>query len=171
MRNRRHVALGTISFMVCFAAWGLIAAFAPHFRETFHLTASQTALLVAIPVLLGPLARIPMGILTDRFGGRAIFSILMAAVAIPVWIAPEQSTRLFQLRTGVPLWNSQAGAAIRADDEVRHVLRPHIRREEADVRHGLPQPGADLRYAGYHWRNTAGEAREHFLVWQSENHH
>jgi NNP family nitrate/nitrite transporter-like MFS transporter len=94
MTNRRHVALGTISFTVCFAAWGLIAAFAPHFRETFHLTPSQTALLVAIPVLLGSLARIPMGILTDRFGGRAIFSILMAAVAIPVWILPEQSTYL-----------------------------------------------------------------------------
>ena len=92
MDNRRHVALGTISFMVCFAAWGLIAAFAPRFRETFHLTPSQTALLVAIPVLLGSLARIPMGILTDRFGGRAIFSILMAAVAIPVWIVPQQST-------------------------------------------------------------------------------
>ena len=70
MTTRRHVALGTISFTVCFAAWGLIAAFAPRFRETFHLTASQTALLVAIPVLLGSLARIPMGILTDRFGGR-----------------------------------------------------------------------------------------------------
>jgi NNP family nitrate/nitrite transporter-like MFS transporter len=92
MTTRRHIALGTISFTVCFAAWGLIAAFAPRFREAFHLTASQTALLVAIPVLLGSLARIPMGILTDRFGGRTIFSILMAAVAIPVWILPDQST-------------------------------------------------------------------------------
>ena len=92
MLNSRHVALGTISFTVCFAAWGLIGAFAPRFREAFHLTPSETALLVAIPVLLGSLARIPMGILTDRFGGRAIFSILMAAVAIPVWIVPQQAS-------------------------------------------------------------------------------
>jgi NNP family nitrate/nitrite transporter-like MFS transporter len=92
MLNRRHVALGTISFTVCFAAWGLISAFAPRFRENFHLTASETALLVAIPVLLGSLARIPMGILTDRFGGRAVFSILMAAVAVPVWFVPQQLT-------------------------------------------------------------------------------
>src|SRR5215467_240494 len=90
--NRRHVALGTISFTVCFAAWGLIGAFAPRFREIYHLTQSETALLVAVPVLLGALARIPMGILTDRFGGRAIFAILMAAVAIPVWIAPQQTS-------------------------------------------------------------------------------
>jgi nitrate/nitrite transporter NarK len=90
MGNRPHVALGTVSFTVCFAAWGLIGAFAPRFREAFHLTASETALLVAVPVLLGSLARILMGILTDRFGGRAVFAILMAAVAVPVWIAPQQ---------------------------------------------------------------------------------
>ena len=92
MTNRRHVALGTISFTVCFAAWGLIGAFAPRFRETFHLDANQTAFLVAVPVLLGSLARIPMGILTDRFGGRAVFSILMAVVALPVWLVPDQTT-------------------------------------------------------------------------------
>jgi NNP family nitrate/nitrite transporter-like MFS transporter len=92
MTNQRHVALGTISFTVSFAAWGLIGAFAPHFRDSLHLTASETALLVAVPVLLGALARIPTGILTDRFGGRAIFPILMAAVALPVWLAPQQAT-------------------------------------------------------------------------------
>ncbi len=90
--NRRHVALGTISFIVCFAAWGLIGAFAPRFREIYHLTQAETALLVAVPVLLGSLARIPMGILTDRYGGRAVFSILMAAVAVPVWIVPRQGS-------------------------------------------------------------------------------
>ena len=92
MRNRRHVVLGTISFAVCFAAWGLIGAFAPRFRDAFHLTPSETALLVAVPVLLGALARIPMGILTDRYGGRWIFAILMAVVAVPVWIVPQQAT-------------------------------------------------------------------------------
>ena len=92
MPNGRHVALGTISFTVCFAAWGLIGAFAPRFRELYHLDPSSTAFLVAVPVLLGSLARIPMGMLTDRLGGRAIFSVLMAAVAIPVWLAPAQPT-------------------------------------------------------------------------------
>ena len=83
MPNRRHVALGTISFTVCFAAWGLIGAFAPRFREALHLTPSETALLVAVPVILGALARIPMGMLTDRFGGRAIFTILMGDAVEP----------------------------------------------------------------------------------------
>ncbi len=44
-----QLALGTISFAVCFAAWGLISAFAPRFRKAFHLTATETAFLVAVP--------------------------------------------------------------------------------------------------------------------------
>ncbi|MGI9101839.1 MAG: MFS transporter [Terriglobales bacterium] len=85
----RHLALGTISFAICFAAWGLISAFAPSFRQQFHLSASQTALLVAVPVLLGSLARIPMGMLTDRFGGRIIFALLLAFVVLPLIAVPK----------------------------------------------------------------------------------
>src|SRR5512142_798813 len=85
----RHLALGTISFAICFAAWGLIAAFAPTFRQQFHLSASHTALLVAVPVLLGSLARIPMGMLTDRFGARIVFALLLAFVVLPLLAVPR----------------------------------------------------------------------------------
>jgi hypothetical protein len=53
---------------------GLVGGLASVFSGLYHLTASQTALLVAVPVLLGSLARLPMGILTDRFGGRVVFT-------------------------------------------------------------------------------------------------
>ena len=86
--QNRHLLLGTVSFTVCFAAWGLVSAFAPHFRQLLHLSATQTAFLVAVPVLLGSLARIPMGMLTDRFGGRIVFSALMFFVAVPVALVP-----------------------------------------------------------------------------------
>ena len=82
------MALGTGSFAVCFAAWGLVAAFAPRFREMFHLSATQAALLVAVPVLLGSLARLPAGMLADRFGGRVVFSVLMLLVSIPALLTP-----------------------------------------------------------------------------------
>ncbi len=83
-----HVALGTISFTLCFAAWGLISVFAPQFRKLFELTATQSAALVATPVLLGSLARIPVGMLTDRLGGRLVFSVLMTVCAVPAFLAP-----------------------------------------------------------------------------------
>ncbi len=86
--NDRHLALATFSFAVCFAAWGLISAFASRFRELFALSATETALLVAVPVLLGSLARLPVGMLADRFGGRLVFTVLMLLVAVPAWLVP-----------------------------------------------------------------------------------
>jgi NNP family nitrate/nitrite transporter-like MFS transporter len=87
--SRLQLIWGTLSFAICFAAWGLISAFAPRFRELFSLTATQTAFLVAVPVLLGSLLRIVTGMLADRFGGRAVFAVLMFVVAIPAYIVPS----------------------------------------------------------------------------------
>src|SRR5579885_92050 len=84
-RPNLQLLLGTLSFTICFAAWGLISAFAPRFREVFHLTATQTPFLFGVPVLMGALLRIVTGMLADRFGGRAIFTLLMLAVAIPAY--------------------------------------------------------------------------------------
>jgi NNP family nitrate/nitrite transporter-like MFS transporter len=90
--QERHLLLGTVSFTVCFAAWGLISAFAPQFRQQFHLSATQTAFLVAVPVLLGALARLPIGMLADRFGGRSVFTVLMFFVAVPVALVPAATS-------------------------------------------------------------------------------
>src|SRR5678809_271225 len=87
-----QLALGTASFAVCFASWGLIAAFAPLFRDAFNLSASQAALMVAVPVLLGSLARLPVGMLADRFGGRLVFSLLMLLCAAPAFLTPLAET-------------------------------------------------------------------------------
>jgi NNP family nitrate/nitrite transporter-like MFS transporter len=86
MQASRQLALGTLSFAICFAAWGLISAFAPQFRESLGLTAFQSSLLVAVPVLLGSVARLPMGLLTDRFGGRAMFAGLLLFCAVPAYL-------------------------------------------------------------------------------------
>src|SRR4249920_1011316 len=84
----RALILATISFALSFAAWGLVGGLASVFTELYRLTASQTALLVAVPVLLGSLARLPMGMLTDRFGGRAMFAILMGLSGVAAWLVP-----------------------------------------------------------------------------------
>src|SRR6266540_4589104 len=106
---RQHLALATISFTLCFAAWGLISAFAPRFRTLFALSATQTALLVAVPVLLGSLARIPMGMLTDRFGGRVVFSLLMLASAIPALLVPEAAS--YRQLLGIGFFLGLAGSS------------------------------------------------------------
>src|SRR4029079_11360529 len=87
-QSARALTLATISFALSFAAWGLVGGLAPVFADLYALTASQTALLVAVPVLLGSLARLPMGMLTDRFGGRAMFSVVMGLSAVAAWLVP-----------------------------------------------------------------------------------
>src|SRR6187402_2840050 len=84
--STRALVLATISFALSFAAWGLIGGLAAIFTALYSLSASQTALLVAVPVLLGSLARLPMGMLTDRFGGRAMFTALLLISAAAAWI-------------------------------------------------------------------------------------
>ena len=88
MPSRRALGLATVSFGLCFAAWGLIGGLAPVFTEMYRLSAAETALLVAVPVLLGSVARLPMGMLTDRFGGRLMFAVLLAVSSLAAWIVP-----------------------------------------------------------------------------------
>ena len=105
----RNLAFGTISFAVCFAAWGLISAFAASYRTEFGLTAQRTALLVAVPVLLGALARIPMGMLTDRYGGRLVYTLLFIAVAISAALVPSATT--YEQLLGVAFLIGLAGSS------------------------------------------------------------
>ena len=90
--NWRALVLATLSFAVSFAAWGLIGGLAPVFTDLYKLSQSQTALLVAVPVLLGSLARLPMGMLTDRFGGRVMFTVLLLTSAAAAWAVSLTST-------------------------------------------------------------------------------
>ena len=90
--NWRATTLATLSFAISFAAWGLVGGLAPIFTDLYRLSASQTALLVAVPVLLGSFARLPMGMLTDRFGGRAMFTALLLISAVAAWIVSLTSS-------------------------------------------------------------------------------
>ena len=109
---RRQLALGTISFAICFAVWGLISAFAPRFREIYHLSATQSALLVAVPVLLGSLARVPMGLLTDRYQGRIVFAALMLFAALPAFLIPQAASYSMLLAIGFFLGVSGSSFAV-----------------------------------------------------------
>jgi NNP family nitrate/nitrite transporter-like MFS transporter len=83
MRARRNLALATLAFTLCFAAWSLISPFAKSFKHDLGLSYTSALLLTAVPVVLGSLARIPVGMLTDRFGGRRMFTLLLAFSALP----------------------------------------------------------------------------------------
>lgn len=74
-----QLALATGAFAVCFAIFGSVSAMMPLLKKQMTLSPLQVSIAVAIPVLLGSLGRIPLGILTDRLGGRIVFIAVMAA--------------------------------------------------------------------------------------------
>ena len=81
------LALATLGFALNFWAWALLSPLGPLFRTEGTLgtlSESDVALLVAVPVLVGSLGRIPVGALTDRFGGRVMFPLVSAATIIPI---------------------------------------------------------------------------------------
>jgi len=81
-----QLTLGTGAFALCFAVFGTMSAMMPILSKQMHLTPLQKSIAVAVPVLLGSLGRIPLGMLTDRYGGRIIFSAVMFLSIIPAFL-------------------------------------------------------------------------------------
>ncbi|MDI1288522.1 MAG: MFS transporter, partial [bacterium] len=79
------LALATIGFAINFWAWALLSPLGPVFRDNGNLgalTEWQVSLIVAVPVLVGSLGRIPVGALTDKYGGREMFVIVSLATIV-----------------------------------------------------------------------------------------
>ena len=78
------LGMATVGFAINFWAWALLSPLGPKFKDTLHLSSFQQALLVAVPVVVGSLGRIPVGALTDRFGGRVMFPVVSLVTIVPV---------------------------------------------------------------------------------------
>ncbi|MDQ2758522.1 MAG: MFS transporter [Actinomycetota bacterium] len=78
------LALATLGFALNFWAWALLSPLAVSFTAALQLTSFQQSLLVAVPVVVGSLGRIPVGALTDRFGGRIMFPVVSLVTVVPV---------------------------------------------------------------------------------------
>ncbi|WP_232376607.1 MFS transporter [Amycolatopsis aidingensis] len=78
------LAMATLGFALNFWAWALLSPLGPRFKDGLGLSAFQQALLVAVPVVVGSLGRIPVGALTDRFGGRIMFPLVSGVTILPV---------------------------------------------------------------------------------------
>ena len=83
-RRTLMLSLATAGFAINFWAWALLSPLGPLFKDSLGLSSFQQALLVAVPVVVGSLGRIPVGALTDRFGGRVMFPLVSLATIVPV---------------------------------------------------------------------------------------
>jgi NNP family nitrate/nitrite transporter-like MFS transporter len=85
-RQMSVLVMSTLAFTVCFAVWMMFAVIGIPIRKSLDLNATQFGLLTATPVLTGSLIRVPLGMWTDRYGGRIVFFLLMFCTVVPIWL-------------------------------------------------------------------------------------
>ncbi|TDR27715.1 MFS transporter [Hydromonas duriensis] len=89
------LASSTFAFTICFMVWMMYAVLGIPIKKELNLNETQFGLLTAMPVLSGSLVRVPLGIWTDKYGGRIVFFTLMMASVIPIYLT-QFSTEYWQ---------------------------------------------------------------------------
>jgi NNP family nitrate/nitrite transporter-like MFS transporter len=95
------VTSSTIAFTVCFMVWMMFAVIGIPIKQSLGLNETQFGILVATPVLTGSLIRLPLGMWTDRYGGRIVFFILMLCTVFPIWLISRATEFWHFLVTGL----------------------------------------------------------------------
>jgi NNP family nitrate/nitrite transporter-like MFS transporter len=93
-KAHRILALNTLAFTVCFACWmlnGVLVTFLAG-NQVFDWGPVEIGWLLGIPVLTGSIFRLPAGILTDKYGGRPVFGILLLLCAIPMFLLSQANS-------------------------------------------------------------------------------
>ncbi len=87
-KSHKMLFFNTFAFTICFAAWmlnGVLVTFLVS-NEVFDWSTVEMGWLIGIPVLTGALMRFPVGILTDKFGGKWVYGLLLILSAIPMYL-------------------------------------------------------------------------------------
>ena len=89
-KSHRMLFLNTLAFTVCFACWtlnGVLVTFLVD-KGIFNWSVVQVGWLLGIPILTGSIMRLPIGILTDKYGGKIVFAALLLLCSIPLFLLP-----------------------------------------------------------------------------------
>jgi NNP family nitrate/nitrite transporter-like MFS transporter len=99
-----------LHFDLSFMIWVLLGALGVSISESLGLSAAQKGLMVAVPILSGSVMRIPLGLLSDRFGGRRVGIAMLLALYLPLLAGWRAGTSLGVL-IAVGLMLGVAGAS------------------------------------------------------------
>ena len=88
----RALAMSTVAFTVCFAVWTIFSIIGVRIKDELGLSETQFGLLVGTPILTGSLVRMLLGIWTDRYGGRLVYTATMLAAAVATFLLSYAQT-------------------------------------------------------------------------------
>ncbi len=88
----RALGLSTLAFTVCFAVWTIFSIIGLQIKQDLGLSETQFGILVATPVLTGSISRIFLGVWTEQFGGRLVYTLQMLVTAVCTWLLSSVET-------------------------------------------------------------------------------
>jgi nitrate/nitrite transporter NarK len=86
--NPRVLLISSLAFSLGFAVWGMFSALAPFLIKWYDFSATQVLVLAAMEPFFAAAVSIPLGILTDKYGGRRVFTALLLTLTIPLFCGP-----------------------------------------------------------------------------------
>lgn len=111
---QQHKALGmsTFAFTVCFAVWTIFSIIGIKIKADLGLNDTEFGILIATPVLTGSLSRLFLGIWTDQYGGRRVFTLVMMAAAVAAWLLASVETYYMFLLAALGVGIAGGGFAV-----------------------------------------------------------
>ncbi|WP_027389140.1 MFS transporter [Chrysiogenes arsenatis] len=88
-KKRKQISvliMSTTAFTACFAVWVMYSVIGIPIKNELGLSETQFGLMAATPILSGSLIRLPLGMWTDKYGGRLVFTVLMFSAVVPIWL-------------------------------------------------------------------------------------
>lgn len=89
------LTMNTVGFTACFAVWVMFSIIGIPIKTGLQLSDTQFGLLAATPILTGSLLRLPLGMMTDKYGGRPVYFWLMTSIIIPLFLI-SKATEFWQ---------------------------------------------------------------------------
>jgi MFS transporter, NNP family, nitrate/nitrite transporter len=95
--NKRLLIIATFGMVIAFTVWNAFSPIINEIGKMYHLNTTEKSVLIAIPVLLGSVMRVPLGIITERYGGRKVYTLLLLFLVIPLIITGFSSSYIMLL--------------------------------------------------------------------------
>ncbi|COX72081.1 nitrate/nitrite transporter [Staphylococcus aureus] len=87
-----QLTLQTLSLVVGFMAWSIIAPLMPFIKQDVNVTEGQISIILAIPVILGSVLRVPFGYLTNIVGAKWVFFTSFIVLLFPIFFLSQAQT-------------------------------------------------------------------------------
>ena len=80
-----QLTLQTLSLVVGFMAWSIISPLMPFISQDIKINPGQLSIILAIPVILGSILRVPFGYLTNIIGAKWVFFCSFIILLFPIF--------------------------------------------------------------------------------------